>query len=65
MDKLIIVVEQAEEGGYNARAETESIFTQADRMEELQANIAEAIGCHFDTPDLPMFALKFVDSDNK
>jgi hypothetical protein len=34
MDKLKFIVEQAEEGGYNARAENESIFTQAETLEE-------------------------------
>jgi predicted RNase H-like HicB family nuclease len=59
MHKLIFIVDQAEEGGYNARAETESIFTQAETLEELNHNISDAIKCHFDDEVLPGFTLKF------
>ena len=61
MYKLTFVVEEAEEGGYNARAETESIFTQGDTLQQLKLNIAEAIECHFDDAIFPGFTLKFVD----
>jgi predicted RNase H-like HicB family nuclease len=62
MDELIFIVAKAEEGGYNARAENDSIFTQADTIEQLNLNIADAIECHFDDVVLPGFALKFVDN---
>jgi len=58
--KLIFIVAEAEEGGFNARAETESIFTQADTIEELNLNVADAISCHFDDAILPGFTLRFV-----
>jgi predicted RNase H-like HicB family nuclease len=61
MDKILFRVEQAEEGGYNARAENESIFTQAETLEELNLNIADAIECHFDNIIPPGFTLKFVE----
>jgi predicted RNase H-like HicB family nuclease len=57
MGNLIFIVEPAEEGGYNARAETESIFTQAETLEELNLNITDAIKCHFDDDILPGFVL--------
>ena len=60
MDKLIFIVADAEEGGYNARAENESIFSQADTLEELGLNIADAISCHFNGAILPEFTLRFV-----
>jgi hypothetical protein len=60
MNKLTFIVEHAEVGGYNARAVTGSIFTQADTIEQLNLNIADAIACHFDDAILPGFALKFV-----
>ncbi|MEO6981387.1 MAG: 2-oxoisovalerate dehydrogenase [Mucilaginibacter sp.] len=60
MNKLSFIIEPAEEGGYNARAESESIFTQAGTLEELNLNIADAIQCHFDDDLLPGFVLKFV-----
>ncbi len=35
MTEIIFVVEEAPEGGYSARAVGESIFTQAESVEEL------------------------------
>jgi predicted RNase H-like HicB family nuclease len=61
MGKIVFIVEHADEGGYNAHAETESIFTQAETLEQLNLNIAEAINCHFDDAILPGFTLKFVN----
>ncbi|MBD1365280.1 2-oxoisovalerate dehydrogenase [Mucilaginibacter sp. ZT4R22] len=45
--------------GYTARAIDYSIFTQANTLEELELNIAEAITCHFDGPIFPKFKLIF------
>ena len=38
---------ESPEGGYEARALDHSIFTQADTMEELEANVKDAVACHF------------------
>ncbi len=43
MNEIIFLVEEAVEGGYNARALGISIFTQADTVEELRLNIREAV----------------------
>ncbi len=59
MEKLNFIVEPAKEGGYNARAETESIFTQAETLEELNLKIGEAILCHFDFGACSEFNLIF------
>lgn len=48
MSELLFLVEEAVEGGYTARAATESIFTEADTLDELRKNIREAVDCHFD-----------------
>ena len=48
MNQLIFVVEEAPEGGYTARALGESIFTEADRIEEVRSRILDAVRCHFD-----------------
>jgi len=61
MENLTFVVKNDIQGGYNARAENESIFTQADTLEELNFNIPEAIECHFDDVTLPGFTLRFID----
>jgi predicted RNase H-like HicB family nuclease len=60
MDKITFIIEQAEEGGFNAKAINQSIFTQAETLELLEVNITDAIACHFD--DIrPSFELKFAD----
>jgi len=46
--EIIIMVEEDPEGGYTARALGQSIFTEADTLEELKENIKDALKCHFD-----------------
>ncbi len=48
MKEIIFLIEEAEEGGYTARALGESIFTEGESMDELRNNIQEALDCHFD-----------------
>ena len=53
MDEIVFVVEQAPEGGYTARALGESIFTEADTLEELRSLVQDAVHCHFDDGKSP------------
>lgn len=53
MNELLFLVEEAAEGGYVARAASQSIFTEADTLEELRQNIREAVDCHFDEGQAP------------
>lgn len=53
MNELIFVVNEAPEGGYEARALGESIYTEADDIESLQSNVRDAVRCHFDEDTLP------------
>ncbi|MCS7151004.1 MAG: 2-oxoisovalerate dehydrogenase [Endomicrobia bacterium] len=55
MKEIIFLVEEAEEGGFVARALGESIFTEAENLEELRNNILDAIKCHFEESELPKF----------
>ncbi len=48
MNEIIFLVEEAPEGGFTARALGESIFTEADTMEELRQQIRDAVACHFE-----------------
>lgn len=48
MDEIIFLVKESEEGGYEAQALGESIFTEAESLDELKLNIKDAIQCHFD-----------------
>ncbi len=52
--EIIFLVEEDPEGGYNARALGQSIFTQGDTLEEVKNNIKSALECHFDRKeDIP------------
>lgn len=53
MSEIVFLVEEAPEGGYTARALGESIFTQAETWEELQAMVRDAVTCHFDEDQAP------------
>ncbi len=45
--EIVFLVEEDPEGGFLARALGESIFTDADTLDDLRANIREAVKCHF------------------
>ncbi len=47
MNEIIFIVENADEGGYTAKALGHSIFTQGETLDELKENIKDAIKCHF------------------
>ena len=51
--EVLFLVEDADEGGYIARALGYSIFTEADSWEDLKTAIRDAVKCHFDEGDLP------------
>ena len=53
MNEVFFLVEEALEGGYIAKAIGESIFTEAETMDELKINIRKAVHCHFDDDKLP------------
>jgi hypothetical protein len=61
MSEIIFLVEHAPEGGYVARAVGDSIFTEADDRETLQARVREAVLTHFDEGQAPkLIRLHFV-----
>jgi hypothetical protein len=51
--EIIFLVEEAREGGFTARALRFAIFTEADDMGGLKANIRDAVACHFEGSDRP------------
>ncbi len=48
MSEIVFLVEEAPEGGFTARALGESIFTQAETLEDLREQVRDAVRCHFD-----------------
>lgn len=53
MTELLFLVEESAEGGWTARAMRESIYTDADTLEELRENIKDAVLCHFEEDSVP------------
>lgn len=61
MSEIIFLVEEAPEGGFSARALGQSIFTEAETVEELHAQVRDAVRCHFDPGSAPkLIRLHFV-----
>ncbi len=53
MTELTFLVAENPEGGYTARALGQSIFTEADTLDQLRANIREVMECHYDEGQAP------------
>ena len=51
MNEIIFLVEESPDGGYEAKALTAPIFTEADTLDELRGMIRDAVVCHFDEAD--------------
>ncbi len=63
MSEIIFIVEESVEGGFEARALGESIFTDGDTMDELKQNIKEAIHCHFEENAPKIVRLHYVKEE--
>lgn len=53
MSEIIFTVKESPEGGFEAEALGHSIFTDGDTMEQLQANVKDAVAVHFEAVDRP------------
>lgn len=51
--ELIFEVKKSIEGGYFARALSESIFVEAEHWDSLSAEVHDAVACHFDEQEGP------------
>jgi len=51
--EIIFAVQESLEGGYEARALSHSIFTEAETLDELKTKVQDAVRCHFDEADRP------------
>ena len=62
--EIIFLVEESLDGGYEARAIGESIFTEAETLDALREAITEAVQCHFEDSERPKVArLHFVKEE--
>ncbi|MDQ6893724.1 MAG: 2-oxoisovalerate dehydrogenase [Acidobacteriota bacterium] len=63
-NEILFLVEEAPEGGLTARAMGQSIFTEADSLDELHAAVRDAVACHFDEGGRPaLIRLHFVKEE--
>jgi predicted RNase H-like HicB family nuclease len=59
--EVIFLVEESSEGGYEARALGESIFTEGEDLAELKKNVKEAVITHYEDGKHPaVIRLHFV-----
>ncbi len=63
MDEVIFIVKESPEGGYEAQALGESIYTEADSWELLREEVKDAVRCHFDDDQRRIIRLHFVKDE--
>lgn len=63
--EIIFVVEEDPEQGYIAKALGYSIFSEGDTLPELKENIKDALKCHFDKDDMPLYVRLHIVKEEK
>jgi hypothetical protein len=51
--QIIFAVQESLEGGFEARALSHSIYTEAESLDELKKKVQDAVRCHFEEKDRP------------
>ena len=60
-EEIIFSVQESPDGGYEAKALSAPIFTEADNLEELRSAVRDATECHFEKGKRPkVIRLHFV-----
>jgi hypothetical protein len=49
--EIIFAVQESLEDGFEARALSHSIFTEAETLDELKKKVQDAVRCHFEEAD--------------
>ncbi|MCE2963846.1 MAG: type II toxin-antitoxin system HicB family antitoxin [Chitinophagales bacterium] len=60
MEEVVFIVGESMEGGYEAKCLGYSIFTDGETIQELKANVKEAMDCHFEDEVKRIVRLHFV-----
>ena len=63
MGKVIFVINESLDGGFEAEALGLSIFTEGETCTELKENIIEAVACHFDDNVKRIVRMHFVKDE--
>ena len=60
-EEIVFSVQESPDGGYEAKALSAPIFTEADNLEELRSAVRDATECHFEKGKCPkLIRLHFV-----
>jgi hypothetical protein len=51
--EIIFAVQESPEGGFEAKALSHSIYTEADTLDDLKKKVQDAVRCHFEENDRP------------
>jgi len=54
-NEILFFVVESSEGGYEARADDHSIYTEGETLQEVREAIEDAVRCHFEETDMPQF----------
>jgi len=54
-NEILFFVVESSEGGYEARADGYSIYTEGETLQEVRKSIEDAVRCHFEESDMPQF----------
>ncbi len=65
MKEIIFIVEEDPEGGYTAQSLGYSIFTEGETLEDLKINVKDALKCHFEKNELPLFIRLHIIKEEK
>ena len=65
LKEIIFIVEEDLEKGYTAQALGYSIFTEGENIKKLKENIKDALKCHFDKKELPLFVRLHIVKEEK
>lgn len=61
MNEIIFMVKESPEGGFEAEALGQDIFTEAETIDELRNQVKDAVNCHFEEKNRPaIIRLHFV-----
>jgi hypothetical protein len=53
MTQVVLGVDQPPDGGYTPRAVGDSIFTEADTLQQLRSALRDVVRCHYDDERRP------------
>jgi len=63
--EIIFIVEEDLEKGYTAQALGYSIFTEGETLKELKENVKDALKCHFNKEELPLYVCLHIVKEEK